>query len=125
MVIIRKGKRTIKVSQHTYDKVFKKMGYVVIQDEGKAVREKAAKAKEKTKAEETVDETEQADESTDEPTDEEWDDAEAEAESVPVSEMTKAQLIEYAKQNNININGATSATQIRKVIQKEIRNRNM
>ena len=122
MVIIRKGKRTIKVSQHTYDKVFKKMGYVVIQDEGKAVREKAAKAKEKTKAEETVDEAEQVDESTDE----EWEEAEAEqAEDVPIAEMTKAQLIEYAKQNNININGATSAAQIRKVIQREIRNRNM
>lgn len=122
MVIIRKGKRTIKVSQHTYDKVFKKMGYVVIQDEGKAIREKAAKAKEETKAEETVNETEQTDESTDE----EWEEAEAEqAEDVPIAEMTKAQLIEYAKQNNININGATSAAQIRKVIQREIRNRNM
>lgn len=120
MVIIRKGKRTIKVSQHTYDKVFKKMGYVVIQDEGKLVREKTTEKKEEAKAQET-EETEQVDE----PTDEEWDDAEAEAESVPVSEMTKAQLIEYAKQNKINVNGATSATQIRKVIQREIRNRNM
>lgn len=107
MVIARRGKHTIKVSRMSYEKIFKKKGYTVIRDEAET------KAKQKD-----VDEKKVEKDVVEEPEEENVD-------NIPISDMNKQQLSEYAKKHGIDTSGATSVAQARKIIQKEVRMRNM
>lgn len=109
MVIAVRGKTRIKVSRKSYEKIFKPKGFVVIQEEGvsTAPEGKTERVKEVEIEEVTEEETEN------------------DIDSVPISEMNKQQLSEYAKKHNIDTSGATSVSQARKIIQREVRNRNM
>lgn len=107
MVIARRGKHTIKVSRMSYEKIFKKKGYTVIRDEAET------KAKQKDENEKEVEK-----DVVEEPEEENVD-------NIPISDMNKQQLSEYAKKHGIDTSGATSVAQARKIIQKEVRMRNM
>lgn len=110
MVVARRGKTTIKVSRHTYEKMFRKKGFHIVSEDvnGQDIPE--------GDVEKVVDDLGQE-------TEEE--EAEKDIDSIPISEMNKQQLSEYAKKHNIDTSAATSVSQARKIIQREVRNRNM
>lgn len=113
MVIAVRGKRRIKVSRQAYNKVFRKKGFRVVEDEAdKNVNVEESENME-TPQKDTVEESME--------TSEEGEDVD----SIPIAEMNKQQLSEYAKKHNIDTSGATSVSQARKIIQREVRNRNI
>ena len=117
MVIARRGRHTIKVSRMSYEKIFRKKGYVVIRDEAETkAKQKDVDKKEAVK--DAVEEPEEAQEEREEPEEENVD-------NIPISDMNKQQLSAYAKKHGIDTSGATSVAQARKIIQKEVRMRNM
>ena len=111
MVIAVRGKTRIKVSRKSYEKIFKPKGFVVIQEEGVNTTPEGETEKVKEVETEEVEVTEE--------------ETENDIDSVPISEMNKQQLSEYAKKHNIDTSGATSVSQARKIIQREVRSRNM
>ena len=117
MVIARRGRHTIKVSRMSYEKIFRKKGYVVIRDEAET-KAKQKDVDEKKAAKDTVEEPEDVREEQEEPEEENVD-------NIPISDMNKQQLSAYAKKHGIDTSGATSVAQARKIIQKEVRMRNM
>lgn len=103
MVTARRGKRTIKVSKHSYETLFRNKGYRIVEDE----KDMGSKDMD---AEQTVDYGEPE---------------EQEVETVPISEMNKEQLAEYAKEHNIDTSGARNVREARQIIQKAIREAKM
>lgn len=103
MVTARRGKHTIKVSKHSYETLFRNKGYRIVEDE----KDMGSKD---TDAEQTVDYGEPE---------------EQEVETVPISEMNKEQLAEYAKEHNIDTSGARNVREARQIIQKAIREAKM
>ena len=79
MVTARRGQHTVKVSKRSYETLFRNKGYRIVEDE------------KDMDAEQTVDYGEPE---------------EQEVETVPISEMNKEQLAEYAKEHNIDTSGA-------------------
>lgn len=98
MVTARRGQHTIKVSKHSYETLFRNKGYRIVEDE------------KDMDAEQTVDYGEPN---------------EQEVETVPISEMNKEQLAEYAKEHNIDTSGARNVREARQIIQKAIREEKM
>lgn len=115
MVIARRGRHTIKVSRMSYEKIFRKKGYVVIRDEAET-KAKQKDVDEKKAAKDVI--VEEPEEAQEEPEEENVD-------NIPISDMNKQQLSAYAKKHGIDTSGATSVAQARKIIQKEVRMRNM
>lgn len=105
MVTARRGQHTVKVSKHSYETLFRNKGYRI-------VGEKEAKPKPETDmdAGQVVDSEESE---------------EHEVETVPISEMNKEQLAEYAKEHNIDTSGARNVREARQIIQKAIREAKM
>lgn len=103
MVTARRGKHTIKVSKHSYETLFRNKGYRIVEDE----KDMGVKDMD---AEQTVDYGEPE---------------EQEVETVPISEMNKEQLAEYAKEHNIDTSGARNVREARQIIQKAIREAKM
>lgn len=103
MVTARRGKHTIKVSKHSYETLFKNKGYRIVEDEKDMDVEQMD-------VEQTVDYGEPE---------------EQEVETVPISEMNKEQLAEYAKEHNIDTSGARNVREARQIIQKAIREAKM
>lgn len=103
MVTARRGKHTIKVSKHSYETLFRNKGYRIVEDE----KDMGSKD---TDVEQTVDYGEPE---------------EQEVETVPISEMNKEQLAEYAKEHNIDTSGARNVREARQIIQKAIREAKM
>lgn len=104
MVVARRGQHEIKVSKKSFETLFKNKGYRIIGEE---------KVDKKTIMEDNFDddvETEKEDE---------------EVETIPISEMSKDQLAEYAKENNIDTSSARNVREARQIIQKTIRERKM
>lgn len=97
-----KGNR-IKVSRHSYEELFKSKGYVIIS---------ADKTVEEPK--EIVEDFEEVKEET-----------EQEIDTVPISEMNKEQLAEYAKEHGIDTSNARNVREARQIIQKAIRAQNV
>lgn len=97
-----KGNR-IKVSRHSYEELFKSKGYVIISD-NKTVEE----------PKEIVEDFEEVKEET-----------EQEIDTVPISEMNKEQLAEYAKEHGIDTSNARNVREARQIIQKAIRAQNV
>lgn len=103
MVTARRGQHTVKVSKHSYETLFRNKGYRIVEDEkGEVIPD--------TDEEQIVD-YEESDKQ--------------EVETVPISEMNKEQLAEYAKEHNIDTSGARNVREARQIIQKAIREAKM
>lgn len=102
MVIAKRAGRTVKVSRQAYEAFYKKAGYKVVQDE----ETKKAKKQQQDK-EENVDVVEE------------------EYETTPISDMSKEQLMEYARHNNIDTSGAKNVSEARRIIKDEVKRRRM
>lgn len=98
MVTARRGQNTVKVSKRSYETLFRNKGYRIVEDE------------KDMDAEQIVDYGEPE---------------EQEVETVPISEMNKEQLAEYAKEHNIDTSGARNVREARQIIQKAIREAKM
>nr|DAP48981.1 MAG TPA: HeH/LEM domain [Caudoviricetes sp.] len=98
MVTARRGQHTVKVSKRSYETLFRNKGYRIVEDE------------KDMDVEQTVDYGEPE---------------EQEVETVPISEMNKEQLAEYAKEHNIDTSGARNVREARQIIQKAIREAKM
>lgn len=105
VTVERLGKRT-RIPKKTYEKKFKKLGYKLVLED-------------KTEVEETNDEVI---EEVSEEVETEQDD---ELETTPISEMSKEQLVAFAKKHNIDTRSAKNVTEARKIIQKHIRDSKM
>ena len=103
MVTARRGQHTVRVSKHSYETLFRNKGYRIVEDEKGAVTP-------------DVDEEHAVDYEESE---------EQEVETVPISEMNKEQLAEYAKEHNIDTSSARNVREARQVIQKAIREAKM
>lgn len=103
MVTARRGQHTVKVSKRSYETLFKNKGYRIVEDEKDMDVEQMY-------VEQTVDYGEPE---------------EQEVETVPISEMNKEQLAEYAKEHNIDTSGARNVREARQIIQKAIREAKM
>lgn len=93
----------IKVSRHSYETLFKSKGYVIVVDNKKVEEPK-----------EIVEDFEEVKEET-----------KQEIDTVPISEMNKEQLAEYAKEHGIDTSNARNVREARQIIQKAIRAQNV
>lgn len=98
MVNIMKGEHTVKVSRQSYETMFKKNGYVI------------------------VDETEQ---NIDDIVEDEQIEENDSVDTIPISEMNKEQLMEYAEKHNIDTSKAKNVREARQIIQKAIQQSKM
>lgn len=98
MVNIMKGEHTVKVSRNSYETMFKKNGYVI------------------------VDETKQ---SIDDIVEDEQLEEDDSVDTIPISEMNKEQLAEYATKHNIDTSKAKNVREARQIIQKAIQQSKM
>ena len=98
MVNIMKGDHTVKVSRQSYETMFKQNGYVI------------------------VDETEQ---NIDDIVEDEQIEEDDSIDTIPISEMNKEQLAEYATKHNIDTSKAKNVREARQIIQKAIQQSNM
>lgn len=98
MVNIVKGEHTVKVSRNSYETMFKKNGYVI------------------------VDETEQ---NIDDIVEDEQIEEDDSVDTIPISEMNKEQLAEYATKHNIDTSKAKNVREARQIIQKAIQQSKM
>ena len=103
MVTARRGQHTVRVSKHSYETLFRNKGYKIVGNEKDVVTPDADE-------EQVVDYVESE---------------EQEVETVPISEMNKEQLAEYAKEHNIDTSSARNVREARQVIQKAIREAKM
>lgn len=103
MVTARRERHTVRVSKHSYETLFRNKGYRIVEDE------KCTELPNNDE-EHVVDYVESE---------------EQEVETVPISEMNKEQLAEYAKEHNIDTSGARNVREARQIIQKAIREAKM
>lgn len=103
MVTARRGQHTVRVSKHSYETLFRNKGYRIVEDEKDVVTPDVDE-------EQVVDYVESE---------------EQEVETVPISEMNKEQLAEYAKEHNIDTSSARNVREARQIIQKAIREAKM
>ena len=97
MVNIMKGEHTVKVSRQSYETMFKQNGYVIVDE--------AEQNNDDFETEEVVE-----DDSVD---------------TIPISEMNKEQLAEYATKHNIDTSKAKNVREARQIIQKAIQQSKM
>lgn len=93
---VRNG-HVIRVSKNSYESMFKDKGYVLM--------DKSEKVEVKTKPEEAK--------------------VEEEVEEIPVSDMNRTQLMEFAEKHNIDTSDAKNVREARKIIQEAIREHNV
>lgn len=98
MVNIMKGEHTVKVSCRSYETMFKQNGYVIVDE-----------------AEQNIDDFETEEETVE-------DDS---VDTIPISEMNKEQLAEYATKHNIDTSKAKNVREARQIIQKAIQQSKM
>lgn len=98
MVNIMKGEHTVKVSRNSYETMFKKNGYVI------------------------VDETKQ---NIDDIVEDEQIEEDDSVDTIPISEMNKEQLAEYATKHNIDTSKVKNVREARQIIQKAIQQSKM
>lgn len=99
MVNIMKGEHTVKVSRRSYETMFKQNGYVIVDETEQNIDDF------ETEEEEAVE-----DDSVD---------------TIPISEMNKEQLAEYATKHNIDTSKAKNVREARQIIQKAIQQSKM
>ena len=100
MVKAIKDGHVIKVSKRSYETMFKQTGYVLLDE---------AEVREKEQSFDNVEEEQEEDV----------------IETIPISEMNKEQLAEYAKKYNIDTSAAKNVREARQIIQKKIRESKM
>lgn len=98
MVNIMKGEHTVKVSRQSYETMFKQNGYVIVDE-----------------TEQNIDDFE---------TEEEIVEGDS-VDTIPISEMNKEQLAEYATKHNIDTSKAKNVREARQIIQKAIQQSKM
>ena len=98
MVNIMKGEHTVKVSRRSYETMFKQNGYVIVDE--------AEQNNDDFETEEEVVEDDSVD-------------------TIPISEMNKEQLAEYATKHNIDTSKAKNVREARQIIQKAIQQSKM
>lgn len=98
MVNIMKGEHTVKVSRQSYETMFKQNGYVIVDE-----------------TEQNIDDFETEEEIVE-------DDS---VDTIPISEMNKEQLAEYATKHNIDTSKAKNVREARQIIQKAIQQSKM
>lgn len=98
MVNIMKGEHTVKVSRQSYETMFKQNGYAIA-DETKQNIDDIIED-EQIKEDDSVD-------------------------TIPISEMNKEQLAEYATKHNIDTSKAKNVREARQIIQKAIQQSKM
>ena len=98
MVKIMKGEHTVKVSRQSYETMFKQNGYVIVDE-----------------TEQNIDDFETEEETVE-------DDS---VDTIPISEMNKEQLAEYATKHNIDTSKAKNVREARQIIQKAIQQSKM
>lgn len=98
MVNIMKGEHTVKVSRQSYETMFKQNGYVIVDE-----------------TEQNIDDFETEEETVE-------DDS---VDTIPISEMNKEQLAEYATKHNIDTSKAKNVREARQIIQKAIQQSKM
>ena len=103
MVTAKRGQHTVRVSKHSYETLFRNKGYKIVGNEKDVVTPDVN--------EEQVVDYEESEEQ--------------EVETVPISEMNKEQLAEYAKEHNIDTSSARNVREARQIIQKAIREAKM
>lgn len=103
MVTARRGQHTVRVSKHSYETLFRNKGYRIVDGKKDVVNPDVDE-------EQVVDYVESD---------------EQEVETVPISEMNKEQLAEYAKEHGIDTSGARNVREARQIIQKAIREAKM
>lgn len=103
-VLAIRNKHQIKVSKKAYENIFKKRGYKLIGEEKEEKHNKVEMVEEPEYTEEVE---------------------EVEEETIPISEMNREQLMNFAKENNIDTSSAKSVKEARQIIQKAIRERNV
>ena len=101
MVTIIKGNNVHRVSTKQYENIFKKLGYAVVGQDSMEQKDTVEETEVKEEQEEIV--------------------TEEDADTVPISEMSKAQLMQFARAHNIDTRGARNVTEARKIIQKAVR----
>lgn len=101
MVVAQRGQRFIKVSRRAYETMFRDKGYRIVQDDDEP-------KKVMNETEGFVEEPE-----------------EKEVDKIPVAEMNKEQLAEYAKEHNIDTSAARNVREARQIIQKAMRESKM
>ena len=115
MIRIRiEGKKSSEkiVTQKQYNNIFKKFGYVVVEENEKNnVKHFDEQTKSDEKHEDNVEQDEQ--------------DKQDELEKIPISDMNKNQLMEFSKKHKIDTSGATNVADARKIIQRTLRERKM
>lgn len=97
MVNIMKGEHTVKVSRRSYETMFRQNGYVIVDE-----------------AEQNTDDFETEETAEDDSVD-----------TIPISEMNKEQLAEYATKHNIDTSKAKNVREARQIIQKAIQQSKM
>ncbi len=96
----RCGDHVVKVSRKSYETMYKNHGYVL---------ESQRKPQKEEKKQEVIEEIQTAEE----------------FEEIPISDMTKEQLAEFAKAHNIDTSSARNVGEARKIVQKAIREAKM
>lgn len=103
--IARKGERTkLKVTETQYETKYKKLGYHIIEDE--------------KKENPFTEETEKSFDVVEEKTEQNETDY---LETIPLSDMTKEQLLAFAQKHNIDTKKARNVGEARKIIREAIR----
>lgn len=92
MVKIQRGNTVIRVSEKSYEQKFKKLGYFLVGETKKAPAIEMPKEEEKEQ--------------------------EVGIDSIPISDMNKEQLQEYAKKHNIDTSHARNVREAREIIRK-------
>lgn len=113
MVTARRGQHEVRVSKNSYETLFRKKGYRIVQDDDEP-------KKVMTETEEHVEEWQEEGKEK-----EQEEGKEKEIETIPISEMNKEQLAEYAKEHNIDTSAARNVREARQIIQKAIRDSKM
>lgn len=104
----RKGNKTIKVSKKAFEAMFRDRGYSLIEEPEQSIEHTQPIMQDDDFEEpEEVEETEQ----------------EFDVEEVPISQMSKKQLMEYAKKHNIDTSGAEKVEEARAIIRKAVKER--
>lgn len=98
MVNIMKGEHTVKVSRQSYETMFKQNGYVIVDETKQNIDD--FETEEETVEDDSVD-------------------------TIPISEMNKEQLAEYAIKHNIDTSKAKNVREARQIIQKAIQQSKM
>lgn len=107
MVIIEKRGVRAKVSRQSYERMFKNKGFRIVGEDTvkeKAMEKQPGPEKQETKTEETN---------------------ETNVDEIPVSEMSKEQLAEFASRHNIDTSSARNVREARQIVQKWMRENTM